>query len=65
MFYDERRGMLGERALGQWRGTRDWQHYSAHLPVPARAREAIIRVGLFGATGRLSVDDVRVSAAKP
>jgi hypothetical protein len=29
--------------------------------VPTWAREAILQVGLMGATGRLDVDDVRIS----
>lgn len=65
MFYDERRGSLGEQRLGTWKGTRDWHEFKARLPVPNKAREAILRVGLFGATGRLSVDDVRISSAAP
>jgi protein-L-isoaspartate(D-aspartate) O-methyltransferase len=65
MFYDERRGMLGERHLGQWRGTQGWEHYEARLAVPPKAREAIVFVGLFGATGKLAVDDVQVSAVQP
>ncbi|MBL9122067.1 MAG: protein-L-isoaspartate(D-aspartate) O-methyltransferase [Planctomycetaceae bacterium] len=63
MFYDERRGSLGEQQLGTWKGSSEWREHSARVRVPPKAREAIVRVGLFGATGRLSVDDVRISAA--
>lgn len=62
MFYDERRGSQGEQQLGTWKGTSDWQEHKARVRVPPKAREAIIRIGLFGATGRLSVDDVKISA---
>jgi protein-L-isoaspartate(D-aspartate) O-methyltransferase len=61
-FYDERRAAVGESSLGPFLGTFDWQEQSAMLRVPARAREAIVRIGLLGATGELSIDDVRLGA---
>ncbi len=63
-FYDERRAPLTHTFLGPWRGTFDWQHDVEKVAVPAQAREAILNVGLRGATGELSVDDVRVSVVK-
>jgi protein-L-isoaspartate(D-aspartate) O-methyltransferase len=63
-FYGDNREMLAERILGPWRGTFPWQHETALVDVPIRAREAIIRVGLFGAAGELSVDNMELSAAK-
>jgi protein-L-isoaspartate(D-aspartate) O-methyltransferase len=64
MFYDDKRAMVGEGHLGPWRGTFDWKKETKEISVPPRAREAIIRIGLFGATGEFSLDAVDVKAAK-
>jgi len=62
-FYDERRAIIGQGTLGPWRGTFDWQRERVLIPVPLQGREAIVRIGLLGATGELSLDDVRLEAA--
>ena len=59
-FYDDQRAHLGVAWLGPWRGTFDWRKESRKIRVPARAREAIVRVGLLGATGEAKFDDVRL-----
>jgi protein-L-isoaspartate(D-aspartate) O-methyltransferase len=59
-FYDENRVPLGERWLGPWTGTADWHEESEQFRVPIRTREGILRIGLFGATGRMDVDNVRL-----
>lgn len=59
-FYDRNRDQLGQRYLGPWRGTFDWQREAALFDVPRQAREAIMRIGLFGATGELWVDHVEM-----
>ena len=64
VFYDRNRGVLGEQYLGPWRGTFDWQREMVYFTVPQRAREAILRIGLFGATGELWVDNIEMKAAK-
>jgi protein-L-isoaspartate(D-aspartate) O-methyltransferase len=64
MFYDDKRAMVGEGHVGPWRGTFDWKKETKEINVPPRAREAIIRIGLFGATGEFSLDAVEVKAAK-
>lgn len=61
-FYDERRAAVGESASPPFVGTFDWREGSAVVAVPLRAREAILRIGLLGAVGELSLDDVRVRA---
>jgi protein-L-isoaspartate(D-aspartate) O-methyltransferase len=61
-FYDDRRAAVGEASLGPFVGSFDWQEESGLLRVPTRAREAILRIGLLGATGELSMDDVRLKA---
>lgn len=62
-FYDKNRAMVGEVGLGPWRGTFDWQRESKRLPVPAKAREAVLRIGLLGATGEIAFDDLRLAPA--
>jgi protein-L-isoaspartate(D-aspartate) O-methyltransferase len=47
--------------IGPWNGTFDWKRVSKTITVPRKAREAIIRVGLNGAVGQLSIDDVRMT----
>jgi protein-L-isoaspartate(D-aspartate) O-methyltransferase len=61
-FYDDRRHTVGEASVGQFVGTFAWKHYEEELQVPLRAREAIIRIGLLGAIGDLSLDDLRLQA---
>ncbi len=47
--------------IGPWSGTFDWKRVSKTVTVPKKAREAIIRIGLNGALGQLSIDDVRMT----
>jgi protein-L-isoaspartate(D-aspartate) O-methyltransferase len=63
-FYDERRAAVGEASIGSFSGTFDWREDSETVRVPLRAREAILRIGLLGATGRLSVDDLTLKATE-
>jgi len=62
-YYDANRQPVGD-VVGppSWRGSFDWQHVTTTLPVPLDAHDAIICVGLNGATGQLQVDDVKVTA---
>jgi protein-L-isoaspartate(D-aspartate) O-methyltransferase len=62
VFYDEKQTMIGERGIGPWRGTFGWQTENTSLRVPPRATHAIMRVGLFGATGELSIDALQMKA---
>ncbi|MCI0332661.1 MAG: protein-L-isoaspartate(D-aspartate) O-methyltransferase [Planctomycetes bacterium] len=59
-FYDDRRATVGEESVGPFVGSFDWREESAQLPVPLRAREAILRIGLLGSVGELSLDDLRM-----
>ena len=63
-FYDADRRLIGEDAIGPWRTTFNWREVSKILHVPPKAREAVLRIGLNGATGTLSIDDVRLKASK-
>lgn len=57
-FYDDQRRVIAEPGAGPWFDTDDWTTVTKTFPIPAKAREMIFRVGLNGATGVLSVDDV-------
>ena len=61
-FYDSNRKPVGFAMLGPFQGTKDWHEESQEIEVPSIAREAIIRVGLFGGTGTMYIDDLRVTA---
>ncbi len=61
-FYDERRAVIDSVQVGPWTTSFNWKTESVEVRVPLEARESIVTVGLNGATGRLEVDDVRVSA---
>jgi protein-L-isoaspartate(D-aspartate) O-methyltransferase len=64
MFYDDKRAHAGQAIVGPWRGTFGWQEQSATIDVPPRAREAIVRIGLLGATGEISFDNIRITRAE-
>jgi protein-L-isoaspartate(D-aspartate) O-methyltransferase len=64
LFYDDRRAMIGVEVAAFTGITADWQHEEKPITVPLKAREAILRIGLLGATGEMSLDDVRLSAAQ-
>lgn len=62
--YDEQRRDLGVFIIGPFKGTRDWRHYSRLVRVPPQSREAIIRIGLFGAVGTADFDAIKVEALR-
>ena len=62
-FYDENRAALGDVGLGPWRGTFDWKTETKRINVPQKAREAVLRIGLLGALGELSLDAIEVKPA--
>ena len=61
-YFNEQRGVLETNYIGYYRGTRTWRSESRIFRVPPGTREAIISVGLFGATGTAAFDDVRLEA---
>ncbi len=63
VFYDEKRMEAGTALVGPWRESNAWEQVSENVHVPAKAREAIVRIGLNGATGEASFDDIRIRAA--
>lgn len=58
--YDEQRRDLGAFWLGPFRGTRSWRDVSRLVRIPHQTREAILRIGLFGATGKAEFDAVAI-----
>lgn len=63
-FYDENRATIGEAGIGPWRGTFDWQTETKRINVPPRAREAGLRIGLFGAVGDIAFDALEIKPVK-
>jgi protein-L-isoaspartate(D-aspartate) O-methyltransferase len=63
-FYDENRVQAGYTFVGPWRDSFSWQKVVDKLRVPPKARDAIVRIGLNGATGEASFDDIRIQAAE-
>jgi protein-L-isoaspartate(D-aspartate) O-methyltransferase len=62
-FYDERRATVSEESVGPFVGSFEWREESGQIKVPLRAREAILRIGLLGAVGEVSFDDIRIKAS--
>jgi protein-L-isoaspartate(D-aspartate) O-methyltransferase len=62
-FYDETRREIGMALLGPFFGDSPWRHVSRQVRVPPQAREGIVRLGLFGATGTISFDDVTITGS--
>lgn len=60
-FYDQIRRTIGEGTVGPWLRRQGWERDGRQIPVPPGAREAVIRIGLNGATGQLSIDNVKLS----
>ncbi len=63
-FYDEEREYLSVHTVGPFKNTEARKTHFRRLRVPIAAREAIVRVGLFGATGTASFDNVKIKKAK-
>ncbi|MBI2477269.1 MAG: protein-L-isoaspartate(D-aspartate) O-methyltransferase [Planctomycetia bacterium] len=59
-FYDENRNDLGHNWIGPFRGSSEWTRVKKRVRVPIQAREGLLRMGLFGATGELSFDAVAI-----
>jgi protein-L-isoaspartate(D-aspartate) O-methyltransferase len=63
-FFNDTRSRSTLVAFGDWSGSFEWRTQRTTMPVPHWAREAILQVGMMGATGRLDVDDVTVAAGE-
>lgn len=60
-FYDENRHNFQDVWVSNFSGNADWNSFKKTIPVPAKAREMIVRIGLNGAVGKLWLDNLRVS----
>jgi len=60
VFYNSDRAIIGRDFIGPWRGTFDWRRERGRIKVPAQTREAILHIGLFGATGGLDIDGLEL-----
>jgi hypothetical protein len=68
-FYNEKRTKsvhvpMVPEAGDRWQGTFPWKNAGGTAIVPPWAREAIVQVGMLGATGRLEVDDLKITSAR-
>jgi protein-L-isoaspartate(D-aspartate) O-methyltransferase len=63
-FYDSVRREVGAATVGPWLRNQRWERDGRRIPVPPKAREAIVRVGLHGATGEMSVDNMKLSVIR-
>jgi protein-L-isoaspartate(D-aspartate) O-methyltransferase len=63
-FYDAVRREVGAATVGPWLRKQRWERDGRRIPVPPKAREAIVRVGLHGAVGEMSIDNLKISTIK-
>jgi protein-L-isoaspartate(D-aspartate) O-methyltransferase len=60
-WFDQKRQPIGQKTIGPWLAeSENWQRVSERVIVPEYTREAIVQVGLNGATGTLGIDNVRI-----
>ena len=62
--FDDSRHFVGEEVAAHLVGSSPWQSITATVTVPTGARQAVVRIGLNGATGALWIDDVKVTAER-
>lgn len=62
--YDNQRREIETVVLGPARGSRPWRTISRLVRVPPQAREGMIRIGLFGATGVADFDELKIEVVK-
>lgn len=63
-FYDDQRREIETAFIGPFRGTRSWRSTSRLIRVPPQSREAIVRIGMFGATGTADFDELRIESVR-
>lgn len=63
-FYDKDRKIITHVTMGRFTGTSDWHNVKRKIRVPAGAREGLLRLGLFGATGQIWFDNVQMGLVK-
>jgi len=64
-FYDKDRRLLKDTVLDPLAANKDWHKLEMKgVRVPIASKEAIVRIGLFGATGTAKYDSVKLSVSK-
>jgi protein-L-isoaspartate(D-aspartate) O-methyltransferase len=63
-FYDDERRLIGDELVVRVLGTSGWHTVEGTVKIPPAARDAIVQLGLNGATGRLDVDDVHLTVGR-
>jgi protein-L-isoaspartate(D-aspartate) O-methyltransferase len=63
-FYDDERRLIGADQIVRIFGTSDWHTVEGTTKIPTAARHAVLQLGLDGATGRLDVDDIRMTVGR-
>ena len=63
-FFDAKRERLALNWIGPFRGTTAWLEKDKEFDVPINTKEAILSIGLFGALGRVSYDNIRITPIK-
>ena len=63
-FYDDDRDMIQQVELATVYGTFEWRKFATEIPVPRRAKEAILFLGLFQMSGTLDMDAVSVQKVR-
>ena len=59
-FYDDDRDMIQQLELAPVVGTFEWKKFATEIPVPKKAKEAILFLGLFHTSGTLDMDAVTI-----
>jgi protein-L-isoaspartate(D-aspartate) O-methyltransferase len=65
IFFDENRSQLGINWIGPFQANTEWTTEKKTFDVPPLAREAIVNMGLLGATGQFDVDLVELRVPEP
>jgi protein-L-isoaspartate(D-aspartate) O-methyltransferase len=63
-FFDEKRERLAVSWIGPFKGTHGWSEKQKDFEVPAKTKEAIVSIGLFGGVGKVSFDNIQINVIK-
>jgi protein-L-isoaspartate(D-aspartate) O-methyltransferase len=64
-WFDQKRQPIGQKTIGPWLAeSESWQRISDRVLVPATTKEAIVQIGLNGATGTLGIDNVTLKSER-
>ena len=59
-FFDRNRSYVSTVRAGPFEGTNSWGRETQRIAVPRTAQDAVIMIGLSGATGRIAFDDIQI-----